>query len=391
VTAGGRGLTAAAVLVGVLVLGTLARLPPPPGGELRIDLPAVRPGPPPPAPRGLLARLIDPFTLADVPGRFMPVEAGWAAFSDDGRLLALPGADQATVLDRDSFAVVAVLDGDLPADLRFSPEMDALVGSSAGSVLVRRPLEPAAPGTRVVLPTGLAAVETAMLGGGRMAVLAVPVGAATEASTIPRVLVADLLNERILLDLPLPGLAGLPEPLVAWDTGTERLYLVSAEGRRLVAVDLAAGAVAAGVDLPPSGATPRSAVLSVDGRRLYLGTPRELVVLATADLSVERRLDVPALHVATSRDGRWLAVGGDEDGVRVLSERTLDEAGHLAPGERVRAEFGRAADLVYLRIRAGDGTRVQAITLPRLEVLGERTQEVREYLDVAGGLRFLPL
>ncbi len=103
-----RLATVGIVVLATLVLGVLARMPAPSTGRLEIDTAAD----PPAAVRSVrpqpVARLIDPETLENVPGAFLPIEEdGWAFPSDDGRLLALVGGEGIRVVDRETFGVVA--------------------------------------------------------------------------------------------------------------------------------------------------------------------------------------------------------------------------------------------------------------------------------------------
>jgi hypothetical protein len=197
-----RLATVGIVILATLVLGVLARMPAPSGSRLEIDTAA---DPPPPRIRSVrpqsIARLIDPETLENVPGAFLPVEEdGWAFPSDDGRLLALVSGDRIRVVERETFGVVASLDLVSEGPAQFTPEADGLFSwrdQAGADVLALQPLAADARAT-VALPPGLQIHEAVPLRGGRAAAL-------TLDGDTARLLVADMVAGTVVRDVPLPG------------------------------------------------------------------------------------------------------------------------------------------------------------------------------------------
>lgn len=406
----------------------------------------------------VLLRPIDPSTLADVPANLLTLgPSDWPFPSDDGALLALldsAGSDvrnqsdiaEVDVLDARTFQPVASVDlegAPITGFLGFTPEADAVVvqGSDDGTqtlTLTRYPLDPSEGTTTVALPEQLDvnAYQWAMLEDGRAALLAVERGGDGDQANTPllRVLVADLLAERVVVDLPLPGVRAdqsevvlgdgpLYFPGAAWDTARERLYLAHADRSRVTVVDLASGSVAAEADLdsraPGSeglavdGTRRKDGQLSPDGSRLYVtgrdyppngpGEPLGLSVIDTATLTEVEYVSGVSDWVRVSPDGRWLAwtaeaAGGDAgagtDGDRpfsrvgMLDAETLEPVALLGNGYRSSYALGFSRDSAHFYLQSDDGdggTVVRAHALPSLEQTGERRLPGQAWFDPGGG------
>lgn len=404
----------------------------------------------------VLLRPIDPSTLADVPANLLTMGANdWPFPSDDGALLALldsAGSDvrnqsdiaEVDVLDARTFQPVASVDlegAPITGFLGFTPEADAVVvqGSDDGTqTLTRYPLDASEGTTTVELPEQLDvnAHQGTLLSDGRVALLNSERGGGNgELSTWTlRVLVADLLAERVVVDLPLPGVRAdqsevvvrdgpLYFPGAAWDTAGERLYLAHADRSRVTVVDLASGSVAAEADLDSrapgteglavDGTRRKDAQLSPDGSRLYVtgrdyppngpGEPLGLSVIDTATLTEVEYVSGVSDWVRVSPDGRWLAwtaeaAGGDAgagtDGDRpfsrvgMLDAETLEPVALLGNGYRSSYALGFSRDSAHFYLQSDDGDGghvVRAHALPSLEQTGERRLPGQAWFDPGGG------
>lgn len=168
---------------------------------------------------GGLLRPLDIATLADLPANLLQLgPQEWTLPSLDGELLALPaffdgGGGEVRVVDARTFSpVAAVALGNAPvaAFLGFDLEADALlvqVRDVSQPILARYPLDPGRPVTRVKLPQDVefAGPMAASLAGGRVAMVVVERGADGIGPRPARLVVADLVDQRLLVDLRLPG------------------------------------------------------------------------------------------------------------------------------------------------------------------------------------------
>jgi len=265
-----------------------------------------------------------------------------------------------------------------------------------------------------------------MLADGRVAMVMRERSASeSDSRSTVHVLVADLLAERMVVDLPLPGLRadfmyGPPRqdasqaiPGFAWDSARERLYIAHADAARVTVVDLAGGAVLAeaevGVPVAELGEQPghrwRWAEVSPDGTRLYTAgneslaassavTPFGLSVIDTATLSEVGRIE-GVDGVQLSPDGRWLlwsvpsmfAPGPTDDVQRVALMDTAQVGLVNLLGDRSAAYplgFSLDSSHVYLH-RAGSNV-VVAYALPSLAQTGERRLPEDAWFDPSVGL-----
>lgn len=384
----------------------------------------------------VLLRSLDPATLADVPANVLALgEGAWPFPSRDGALLAVPDflgyqIGRIDVVDARTFQPVATVNLEsepITGMVGFTPEADALIvlrGRFAFGQqrLTRYPLDPAEAPTEVQLPEEVTVepYRAAPLPGGRVALLGVQRGGGDgQLSTwTPHVLVADLLAERVTVDLPLPDvraeLSGevvrdgpLYEPGSAWDPASERLYVAHADRNRVTVVDLAAGAIVAEADIDsrvpamdpdaPARNRRRGALLSPDGSRLYLtgldflpdgsGPALGLSVVDTATLTEVGYLNRVSDQVQLSPDGRWLAwtaqavgefaLAGEEpfSRVGVLDTETLEQVALLGNGYRSSRSLGFSRDSTHFYLTSDDDegrSVVRAHALPSLEQTGER-------------------
>lgn len=409
----------------------------------------------------VLLRPIDPSTLADRPANLLTLgPSDWPFPSHDGALLAVPDSQnsdvgegdlaEVDVLDARTFQPVASVDlegAPIAGFLGFTPEADAVVvqRSDGGTqTLTRHPLDPSEGTTTVALPEQLDvnAYQWAMLEDGRVALLAVERGGDGEGANAPllRVLVADLLAERVVVDLPLPGVRAdqseivlqdgpLYFPGAAWDAAGERLYLAHADTSRVTVVDLASGGVAAEADLDSrapgteglaaDSSRRKQAQLSPDGSRLYVtghdyprngpgepGEPLGLSVIDTATMTEVEYVSGVSYWVQMSPDGRWLAwtaeatdsdteVGADGDRpssrVGLLHTETLEPVALLGDGYRSSYALGFSRDSAHIYLQSDDpnggngGTVVRAHALPSLVQTGERRLSGQSWFDPGGG------
>jgi hypothetical protein len=374
--------------------------------------------------------------------------------SQDGRLLAVWGeqgaqAGSVSVVEAGTFQPVATVT-EPSAEWwagAFAPESDALVVLRGGArtSVARHPLD-GGEATSVELPGSLeVAGQIAPLGDGRAAVFAYAGGPGgdQDLTGAPRVLVVDLLAQRVVVDLALPQVrAGrttgaqdriLEEfsPGLGWDVERERLYIAHAAAERITVVDLAAGTVVAEADLQPPAAlaqppaasgqpadaggngasASRHAVVSPDGERLYLTgwatsttadgmhveRVLDLTVVDTADLRPLGQVDGGSGFAMLSPDGRWLTqvagmpptgVAGGPVRMQVLDAVTLEPVGEvpLEAPHGADAGFSRDSSHVYVQVWNPTGVVVRAFALPSLRQTGERELEHAAWFDIRAGL-----
>lgn len=375
------------------------------------------------------ARPLDPATLADVPSHLL--EVGVDQFhqaSPDGDLLAVPdllegGGGEVRVVDAQSLLPVTTVslgsDGLVAGSLGFTAEADAIVVQRAGypPILVRHPLDAEQPSTSVALPEGTerAPLPDAALPGGRMAMVVVE--RPRQGPTLARVVVADLLVERLVVDLPLPDLqidvfrsgeaGSSSQPGIAWDTTRERLYVAHADRSRVTVVDLATATVAAeadvGTPVPDAGAEMvqrrRWAEISPDGTRLYtsggahlpaseIDQPFGLSVIDTATLTEVGRIEGVSSPARLSPDGRWLLWTPESGNAAIVGTEIFGLVTLFGGGEGPAYPLGFSRDsaYVYLEDESGPGPLVTAYALPSLERTGERSIPREAWFDPASGL-----
>lgn len=333
-----RAILVAALVAAVVVAGNATRLPavPPRSTDvLTVDGDAA----PPARVHAIQIRLLDPTHLTDEPTPPLRIEGGdWPVTSGDARRFALRTGTEVRVYDARSLAALAVRPDAPSGRLAFTPEADALIFWERGA-LVLAPLDSSAPRT-TDLPPEVVPFDLRPLPGGRAAVYGHARDMRGRPTGARHVLVADLRAQTLLADLPLPGAAaGNAPPGLGWDVQRERLYVVDAERRRITVVDLAAGAVAAEVQVDAG---------LLGGR-------------------------VRGVHV--SPDGRWLAISGDGSGVALVDAASLSLVASLGSGGRAAVGFDPASSLLYTSGPGpGEGGSVLlAIDLRRRRVIGTRT------------------
>jgi len=262
-----------------------------------------------------------------------------------------------------------------------------------------------------------------------------PTDANNLAEDAPHVLIVDLAARQIVADLRLTGVkAGevqvndsgdtedayrIFRPGLAWDLARNRLYVVDADDDWITVVDLAERRILERARMhprssildrigrwlaPPAEAkavpsTTRTAELSPDGKRLYvIGTEEGdslntmgLQVVDTHDLTVIRRLDVPATDVALSPDGRrlvlhpwWPASAGtpERQGVFTFDTDGPSERGHAYLGSPYFL-FGVSPNSRYAYI--SDPVRTGEAVVTSLRVLDLRSSRVVAERTVDGG------
>lgn len=400
-----------------------------------------------PSPSLVRSRRLDPATLEDVATTVLavPRDAFSMIPSDDGTLLAVPGREIAegsvvVVVEAQTLQPVASLSVAEPVDgrLTFAPERDAvLVGGHGLGHLTRHPFDPGEPTTRVDLPADVAIQGPwTPLGGGRAAALATSRSPSDPQGRtgMARVLVADLLAERVVVDLPLPGLppglfvgdvveAGIGAftyvPATAWDVARERLYVVAGDVARITAVDLAGGVVlteaAVASQNPQRAGEPLHrrwhAMVSPNGFRLYVGgwarnagSPDSgwgdtigLSVIDTATLTEVGDIAEVSEWFTLSPDGRWLswmeqvppADGAPgEARARLLDARELQPA--PLPGNRSRSSsvLGFSGDSAhfYLVTEYGSARVLRAYDLATMEPSGQRRLYRESWFEPLTGL-----
>lgn len=397
------------------------------------------------------SRALDPATLADVAANILTVgRHATLVPSADGTLLAVlePGdeAGEVAIVDAQTFHPVARVTIEATySPMAFPPEGDAIVvpgWGEGGENLTRHPLDPAEPTTSIDLPADVVVAGAwTPLSAGRAAALATSRDPSDRRgwTGTARVLVADLLTERLVVDLPLPALApglfvGDPAeadegvatyaPGTGWDVERERLYVLSGDATRITVVDLAAGTVLAEgeVGSGPGPATEEpvhrwwDASVSPDGSRLFVGgwamdpaeaaagrggwgTSLGLSVIDTGTLSAVGDVGEVNDWFSLSPDGRWLSwterVAGDgtldDEGafarVGLLDTRTLEPA--TLPGNGAHSSYGLgfSRDSAHFYVSEDGAERVvRAYDLRTMELSGQRQLPRDSWFEPLPGL-----
>ncbi len=312
------------------------------------------------------ARLVDPASLADVPGH-APIELGChpvgAASASRGLLAAVVrppdcGAGELHVFDLSTGS-------DVPTGLLFFAWDVPMAFNREGTALfwteqplanpyqvVRYDLAGKIKQVITSLPAGFLPQELQVLSSGQLAFyglvqerrpLLVLVDAESGATT-------QVALEGVRAGLVENSQETTPDRLYApglvWDLTRERLYLLHADEDVITVVDLAAGQVLRQAAIRPASpglfswlvspaeakeslVTERRGVLSPDGQRLYILAMEDeyidlepgwvirpkllgLQVVATETLQQVAHLDLPASELAVSPDGRWLLLASGQ-------------------------------------------------------------------------------
>jgi DNA-binding beta-propeller fold protein YncE len=215
-------------------------------------------------------------------------------------------------------------------------------------------------------------------------------------------------------------------PAIGWDLPRGRLYVIDADDDRVAVIDLASAAMRGPFDIRPrasllgrllglisspadakaQSSSDRRAVVSPDGRRLYLSgfrsdfvgsagpqdsgreqvTPLPLQVIDVTDMTEIGRIDVASTEFAISPDGRrLLAVTNRFDPspagwatrtnyeLRLIDTERLTQIGSIAIEDRGRI-IGLASDTAYVAAHVGsESTVVRRVALADL-----RMEQVRK-------------
>jgi hypothetical protein len=293
---------------------------------------------------GLQGRLIDPLTLADLPG-YESIDFGHhytSALSPDGRILALitwpsgsPGDSQAGVLSLVELAAwrthsTEVTFADYVYPLNFglvgstfywvaAARRDPAHGMPRDHALYRYELVSAQSALVTQLPSTFDPWEMHLLSSDdRLAIYGIPTDASNLAENAPRIVLVDLATGAVD-EVPLDGVTAgqlhigtaedenpyrMYRPGLAWNLQRNLLYVSHADEDRVTVVDLQEGAVLRQVEIRSRqsllerllgwGATvaeakivpgdEKRAVLSPDGSRLYVvGLRREMLPAGDGD------------------------------------------------------------------------------------------------------------
>lgn len=467
----------AAVLVGVALAQTSCSATATPAAELAAVTPS---GAPPPlllvdADRtnsSMRVRPVDPVSLQDAPGmQPLALEGNYtSALSADGRTLAAITWPKNRTANRGG--VLHLMDlvawTDRKTRVTFDDHVRQLFFGSDGRQLywVRPgPMtgEPAwdpDPGVyrydlasdkviRVVALPAMFMPEFAGVGiaGDRMAIVGSTVGD-PNSSRVAEVYVVDL-TKASLAKFELAGIrAGQVRdaragdirnvrPALGWDLPRSRLYVVDADDDRVAVIDLAAaamrgpfvvrprvslldrilGLVSTTADAKMQSSSDRRAVVSSDGRRLYVSgfrsdfvdsagpqdagreqlTPLPLQVIDTTDLTEIGRVDLASTELAISPGGRWLLAvtnhfepsptgratrAGYE--LRLIDTERLTQIASLPLEGRTRIIGFASDDAVYVAAHVSSESTV----LQRVALADFRLEEVRRIGGGVGELFF---
>ncbi len=412
--------------------------------------------------RGLQGRLVDPVTLADLPGH-EPIPFGHHyayTLSPDGQTLALitwPSGRHNRggtlhLIDLPSWTEhrTKVTFDDYVSNLTFDPEggrlywvkptrRDATHGMPRDYRIYRYDVNSHEVTDVVSFPSSFVPWEMRVLrDGSRLVVYGMPIDRNNLAQDVPHVILVNLATGEIAADVRLEGLTAgqlrteatenenpyrMYRPGLAWDLERNRLYIVHADADRVTVVDLLEGGIlkqtviwprlsvldrvmrwlVPTVEAKAVPGTEKRAVLSPDGRRLYVvGVRSEMIreeegqgwtwreeplglqIIATDDLTELRRLDIPVNDVVVSPDGKWLLLTGVRETVRadsnqiqrighglyVFDAKRLTEVAHLRP-----------ATELWLRGFSPDG-RYAYVSSATGEWLGDRWGNFRVKLHV---------
>jgi len=215
-------------------------------------------------------------------------------------------------------------------------------------------------------------------------------------------------------------------PAVAWDLPRGRLYVVDADDDRVAVVDLAAavmrgpfvvrpraslldrllGLISSPADAKMQSSSDRRAVVSSDGRRLYVSgfrsdfvggagpqdagreqvTPLPLQVIDTTDMTEIGRIDLASTELAISADGRrllavtnrfdpnsngWATRTGYE--LRLIDAERLTQVASIALEGRGQI-IGLASDTAYVAAHVG----FESTVLRRVALTDLRQEQVRK-------------
>lgn len=332
---------------------------------------------------GMRLRPVDPVSLQDTPGlQPLSLESNYTgALSPDGRTLAAITWPKNRTANRGGVLHVMDLVGwtdrkttvtfdDHIRQLLFSPNGRQLYWVRPGPMTGEPAIDPD-PGvyrydlasdrvTRVVALPAMFMPEFAGVGisGERMAIVGSTVGDPSP-SRVAEVYVVDLAKASIAR-FELAGIragqvrdAGAPvndirnvRPALGWDPPRGRLYVIDADDDRVAVIDLVSatmrgpfvvrpraslldrllGLISAPADAKTQSSSDRRAVVSPDGRRLYVSgvrsdfvgsagpqdagreqvTPLPLRVIDTTDMTEIGRIDLASTELAISPDGRRL-------------------------------------------------------------------------------------
>jgi hypothetical protein len=410
-------------------------------------------------------RPVDPVTLLDAPGvQPLSLENNYTgALSPDGRTLAAITWPKGRTANRGGALHVMDLVGwtdrkttvtfdDHVRQLLFGPDGRELYWVRPGPMTGEPALNPD-PGvyrydlaadklTLVVALPALFLPEFAGVGiaGDRMAIVGSTVGAPGP-SRVAEVYVVDLAKATIVAKFDLVGIrAGQVRdpgssanevrdvrPGLGWDLPRGRVYVIDADDDRVAVIDLASaamrgpvvvrpraslidhllGLVSSPADAKDQSNSERRAIVSSDGRRLYVSgfrsdvvagavpqvTPLPLQMIDTADMTQLGRIDLASTDIAVSPDGRRLLAvthrfepSGwtgyelrlvDTERSTQIASIALEDRGHLIG-------FASGGDAAYVAAHVGWETTL----LRRVALADLRVEQIRKIDHSVGELLF---
>jgi hypothetical protein len=421
-------------------------------------------------------RPVDPVSLEDAPGtQPLSLDGSYtSALSPDGRTLAAITWPRNRTANRDGVLHVIDLVGwtDRKTTVTFDDHVRQLLFGRDGRQLywVRpgpmtgEPAQNPDPGvyrydlasdevTRVVAlpPTFFPEFAGVGIAGDRMAIVGSNVGVPSP-SRVAEVYVVDLAKDSLAAKFELAGIragqvrdAGAANddvrnvrPAIGWDLPRGRLYVIDADDDRMAVIDLASaamrgpsvirpraslldrllGLISSPADAKAQSSSDRRAVVSSDGRRLYVSgfrsdfvgstgpqdagreqvTPKPLQAIDTADMTEIGRIDLASTEVAISPDGRrllavtnrfdpnsngWATRTGYE--LRLIDTERLTQIAAMALEGRGRiVGFASDGGTAYVAAHVGfESTVLRRVTLADLGM-----QQVRKINGSVGELLF---
>jgi len=420
-------------------------------------------------------RPVDPVSLQDAPGA-QPFSLGrnyTSALSGDGRTLAAITWPNKRTANRGGVLHVMDLVGwtdrktsvtfdDHVRQVLFAPDGRQLYWVRPGP-MTGEPAQNPDPGvyrydlatdkvTRVVALPPMFFPEFAGVGiaGDRMAIVGSSVGDPTP-SRVAEVYVVDLAKNSLAAKFELAGIragqlrdAGAADddlrnvrPAIGWDLPRGRLYVIDADDDRVAVIDIASaamrgpfvvrprasivdrllGLISSPADAKMQSSSDRRAVVSPDGRRLYVSglrsdfvgsadpqdvgreqvTPLPLQVIDTMDMTEIGRIELASTELAISPDGRrllavtnrfdpnsngWATRAGYE--LRLIDTERLTQVASIALEGRGKI-VGLASDTAYVAAHV----EFESTVLRRVAITDLRMEQVRK-LDGGVGELFFP-
>ena len=414
--------------------------------------------------RSTRMRPVDPVSLQDAPAT-QPLSLGsshTSALSPDGRTLAAITWPSERTANRGGVLHVMDLVGwtdrktmvtfdDHVRQLLFAPDGRQLYWVRPGQ-MTGEPAQNPDPGvyrydlasekvSRVVALPAMFMPEFAGVGiaGDRMAIVGSRVGDASP-SRAAEVYVVDLAKGGVAAKFELPGIragqvrdTGVADddvrnvrPAIGWDLPRGRLFVIDADDDRVAVIELASaamrgpfvvrpraslldrllGLLSSPADAKAQSSSDRRAIVSSDGRRLYLSgfrsdfvgsagpqdagreqvTPLPLQVIDTTDMTEIGRIDLASTELAISADGRrllavtnrfdpnsngWATRAGYE--LRLIDAERLTQVASIALEGRGQI-IGLTSDTAYVAAHVG----FESTVLRRVALTDLRQDQVRK-------------